>query len=96
MKVSRIFQQLYTKVVHPGRQQQLMEDVAKTLSTLKKEFLPAFFDNMVHLTVHLVEELFICSPMHTKWMYPYERYFKGLKGFVHNLAKPEGSIAQDY
>jgi len=29
-------------------------------------------------------------------MYPYERYFKALKGYVRNLAKPEGSIAQGY
>jgi len=50
----------------------------------------------VHLTVHLVEELFICGPVRTRWMYPYERYFKGLKGFVQNLAKLEGSIAQGY
>jgi hypothetical protein len=29
-------------------------------------------------------------------MYPYERYFKGLKTFVRNLAKPKGSMAQGY
>ena len=29
-------------------------------------------------------------------MYPYERYFKTVKGFVRNLAKPEGNIAQGY
>lgn len=51
---------------------------------------------MVHLTVHLVEELHVCGPIQTRWMYPYERYFKGLKGFVRNLAKPEGIIAQGY
>jgi hypothetical protein len=32
----------------------------------------------------------------TRWMYPYERYFKGLKSFVWNLAKPEGSMAHGY
>ena len=35
-------------------------------------------------------------PIHTQWMYPYECYFKTLKGYVRNLAKPEGSIAQGY
>jgi len=29
-------------------------------------------------------------------MYPYECHYKTLKGYVRNLAKPEGSIAQDY
>ena len=96
MRISRIFQRLSAKVVNPNTQEQLMEDVAETLSTMEKEFPPSFFDSMVHLTIHLVEELFICGPVHTRWMYPYERYFKGLKGFVRNLAKPEGSIAQGY
>ena len=55
-----------------------------------------FFYIMSHLPNHLVQELFICGPVHTRWMYPFERYFKTLKGFVRNLAKPEGSIAQGY
>ena len=96
MRVSRIFQRLCAKVVNPEGRQQLLDDAAETLSTLEKEFPPSFFDCMVHLTVHLVEELFICGPVHTRWMYPYERYFKGLKGFARNLAKPEESIAQGY
>jgi hypothetical protein len=48
------------------------------------------------MTIHLVEELFLCSPVHVQWMYPYERYYKILKSFVRNLGKPEGSIAKGY
>jgi len=69
-----------------------MEDVAETLSIMEKEFLPSFFDSMVPLTIHLVEELFICGPVYNRWMYLYKRYFEGLKQFVCNLAKPKGSI----
>jgi len=43
-----------------------------------------------------VEEIFICGPVHTRWMYPYECYFKALKGYMRNLTKPEVSIAQGY
>ena len=96
MRVSRIFQRICAKVVNPEGRQQLLDDAAETLSTLEREFPPSFFDSMVHLTIHLVEELYICGPVQTRWMYPYERYFKGLKSFVRNLAKPEGSIAQGY
>jgi len=63
---------------------------------LKKEMPPSFFDIMSYMPNHLVEEVFLCGPMYTRWMYPYERYFKSLKGFVRNLAKLEGSIAQGY
>ena len=38
----------------------------------------------------------MCRPVYTRWMYPYERYFKSLKGFIRNLAKPESSIARGY
>ena len=96
MRLSRVFQRLCLKVINPETRIQLMEDVAETVATLEREFPPSFFDIMVHLTLHLVEELYLCGPVHTRWMYPFERYFKGLKGFVRNLAKPEGSVTQGY
>jgi len=73
----------------------MMADSAETMCMMEME-MPPFFDIMSHLPNHLVEELFICSPIHTGWMYPYEHYFKTLKGYVRNYAKPEGSIAQGY
>jgi len=75
---------------------ELKADNAETMCLLEKEMPPSFFDIMSHLPNHLVEKLFLCGPVHTRWMYPYERYFKTLKGFVRNLAKTEGSIAQGY
>jgi hypothetical protein len=38
----------------------------------------ANFDVMTHLVVHLIKELDICGPIHTKWMHPIERYMKAL------------------
>nr|GEY45903.1 hypothetical protein [Tanacetum cinerariifolium] len=35
-------------------------------------------------------------PIRPRWMYPFERYMKKLKGYVRNKAKPEGSIAEGY
>jgi len=96
IRLCRLYRKLCAKVVDPANKEEMMCDAAEVLSCMEKDFPPSFFDIMVHLTVHLVEELFICGPFHTRWMYPYERYFKGLKGFVRNLAKPKGSIAQAY
>jgi len=93
MRLSRVFQRLCTKTINLATKIQQMEDVEETLSILEKELWPLFFDIMVHLAIHLVKELFICGPMCTRWMYPYEKYFKGLKGSVKNLAKVEGTIA---
>ena len=66
------------------------------LCMLEKEFPPSFFDIMSHLVLHLVEEVEICGHVHTRWMYPIERYLKTLKAYVRNRAKPEGSMAEDY
>ena len=96
MRVSRLFRRIFSKVVDRSQKQQMLEDVAETICTLEKEFPPSIFVLMVHLPIHLVEELFICGPVHTRSMYPIERFLKGLKGFVKNKSKPEGSMAYGY
>ena len=96
IRVSRVFRKLCAKIVDMEEQPQLTAECAETMCVVEKEMPPFFFDIMSHLPNHLVTELFICGPVHTRWMYPYERYFKTLKGYVRNLAKPEGCITQGY
>ncbi|GJW77052.1 hypothetical protein Tco_0138734 [Tanacetum coccineum] len=36
------------------------------------------------------------GPIRPRWMFPFERFMKKLKGYVRNKAKPEGSIAKGY
>ncbi len=57
---------------------------------------PSFFYLMIHLVLHLVDELDICGPVHSCWMYPIEQATKNLKGYIRNLCKPEGSVAKGY
>jgi hypothetical protein len=76
-------------MIDPNSHQDLLDDVVVTLATLDKEFPLAFFDIIIHLPRHLAEELFMCDPMHTRWMYPFKRYMKILKGHVRNLVRPE-------
>jgi hypothetical protein len=52
--------------------QVLKVKVVKIMSTLKKIFPPTSFDVMIHLVIHLVEELEVCGLVHTRWMYPME------------------------
>jgi hypothetical protein len=61
------------KVIDLNTMQVLKEDVIETVM-----FLLANFDVMTHLVVHLIKELDICGPIHTKWMHPIERYMKAL------------------
>ncbi|GKD63911.1 hypothetical protein Tco_1306019 [Tanacetum coccineum] len=55
-----------------------------------------FLDIMIHLVIHLPLEALEGRPIRPRWMFPFERYMKKLKGYVRNKAKPEGSIAEGY
>jgi hypothetical protein len=51
---------------------------------------------MTHLIVHLVKEINILSPVFLHNMFPFERFMGVLKKYVHQHARPEGSIAKGY
>jgi hypothetical protein len=74
----------------------LREDAAITMCMLEMTMPPSFFDIMVHLILHLMDELDMCGPIHTRWMYCVECLNKVLKGYVRNMAQPEASMAIGY
>jgi hypothetical protein len=51
---------------------------------------------MMHLLVHLIKEISILGPVFLHNMFPFERFIEVLKKYVHNRARPEGSIAKGY
>ena len=70
--------------------------VVEILCELERIYPPAVFDIMFHLPIHLPLESLEGGPIRFRWMYPFERYMKKLKGYVRNKAKPKGSIAEGY
>jgi hypothetical protein len=96
MKVSRVYWRLCAREIVIAERESDMMDVAEALCLLEKVFPPTFMDIMSHLMIHLVEELYICGPVHCRWMYPMERYMKTLKDYVRTYAKPEASMAKGY
>jgi hypothetical protein len=91
-----VYRNICAKVWDPIDLPTLREVVAIILNMLAWEFPRAFFDVMSHLTLHIVEELDICGPVHTRWMYPIERAMKVFKGYVRNRSRPEASMAEGY
>ena len=96
IRVCFFFNSLCSKVVNVAALDQLQADVVETVCSLEMYFLPAFFDVMVYLMVHLVREVKLCGPVYLRWMYPFERDMKKLKGYVRNRNRPEGCIAEAY
>ncbi|XP_040362226.1 uncharacterized protein LOC121049375 [Rosa chinensis] len=96
MRLCFFFNALCTKVVDVSKLDKLQSDLVLTMCELEKIFPPSFFNIMVHLTVHLVREVRLCGPVFYRWMYPFERFMKVLKGYVRNRFHPEGCIAESY
>ncbi|XP_070011494.1 uncharacterized protein [Nicotiana sylvestris] len=90
------FRELCSKTVRVDVLDRLVAQIPITLSKLEKIFLPAFFDIMVHLIIHLPQEAKIVGPVQYRWMYPIERFLRKLKCYVRNRCRPEGSIAEGY
>jgi hypothetical protein len=96
ISLRRVFNKICAKIIDPTTMQVLREEVAETIFSIEKVFPLAMFDVMTHLVVHLVDKLDICGLVHTRWMYPIERFMKVLKGYVRNMAWAKGSMVNGY
>ena len=67
------FRQICNKVLNPDELITLQGQIVHTLCHLEMIFPPSFFTVMVHLGVHLVDEVKYGGPVHYRWMYPIER-----------------------
>jgi hypothetical protein len=74
----------------------LQEEIVEILCELEIYFPPAFFDIMVHLLVHVVDDIIHLGPTFLHNMMPFERLNGVIKGFVRNRAHPDGSIAKGF
>jgi hypothetical protein len=72
MGLNRVFYNICAKIWDPASLPSLREDDIVTLSMIEWELSSAFFDVMTHLVLHVVEELAICGPVHSRSMYPIE------------------------
>ncbi|XP_022039410.1 uncharacterized protein LOC110942026 [Helianthus annuus] len=89
------FKSICSKEIRVEELDKLQEELCVTLCLLEKYFPPSFFDIMIHLTVHLTREVKLCGPICFRWMYPFERCMKVIKGHVRNKTYPEGCIAEE-
>ncbi|CAA7023826.1 unnamed protein product [Microthlaspi erraticum] len=95
-ELCHFFWEISSKVLDLNYLDKLQEHIALTLCHLEMVFPPSFFTVMVHLTIHLTEEVKLEGPIQFQWMYPVERMLGHLKTYVRNRAKPEGSICEQF
>jgi hypothetical protein len=96
MRISKVFRRICGSVWKSLEFDALQADVARSMTLLEIHFPPSFFDIMTHLLYYLVDELDMCGPVSTRWMYPIERHMKTLKHYVRNMATPEACMTEGY
>ena len=96
IRLCSFFHSLCQKVIDVDDLKILEFQIVETLCQLEKIFPPTFFDIMVHLPIHLPNEVRLGGPVNCRWMYSPERNMGRLKAYVRNKSRPEGSIAEGY
>ena len=96
VKLCAFLNAISQKVINPVTLPSLQKDVVQCLVSFELVFPPSFFNIMTHLIVHLVEEIHVLGPVFLHNMFPFERFMGVLKKYVHNRARPEGSISKGY
>jgi hypothetical protein len=95
-ELGNFFRQLCIKTLKNDVLTQMNEEIPVLLCKFEKIFPLALFDVMMHLPVHLPEEVLLRGPVQYGWKYPVERRLYTLKCFVRNRARLEGSIVEAY
>src|SRR4051812_15256088 len=96
VKLCTFLNAISQNIINPEDLPRLQNDVVQCLVSFELVFPPSFFNIMTHLLVHLVEEIAILGPVFLHNMFPFERFMGVLKKYVHNHARPEGSISKGY
>ncbi|KAL9673263.1 hypothetical protein QQ045_029517 [Rhodiola kirilowii] len=71
--LSRWFQKLCCRELQKDDVCRIRDDIAMILCKLEMIFPPAFFTIMVHLLIHLPDQVLLKGPVHYNWMFPIER-----------------------
>ena len=96
VKLCAFLNAISQKVIDPEILPRLQNDLVQCLISFELVFPPSFFNIMTHLIVHLVEENSMLGPIFLYNRFPFERFMGVLKKYVHNRARPEGSMSKGY
>ena len=88
------FYAISRKSISVKKLRRLQEEIIVIVNELEMYFPPAFFDVMVHLCVHIVDDIIDLGPSFLHNMMPFERMNGIIKGFVRNMSCADGSIVR--
>ncbi|KAL6138282.1 hypothetical protein ACLB2K_063565 [Fragaria x ananassa] len=83
--LSKFFQKICAKELNKSDVRSLQEDIVYIMCKLERIFPPTFFDIMIHIMIHLPEQVLLTSPA-----------TGGFQEEEQNKRFPEGSITSGY
>jgi hypothetical protein len=95
-ELSYLFRQLCAKEISRTVIDDLEKVAPVLICKLEKIFPPGFFTLMLHLIVHLPNEVRMGGPVHCHWCYLVEGNLKTLCKKYRNKAKIKASIAEAF
>ena len=63
---------------------------------MQKHLPSAFFNAHEHYLIHQVEEIELCGPVYSRFMWMVEKHLKFMKGLVREWAHNDGSMMEGY
>jgi hypothetical protein len=95
-KLSHFYRHLCAKEIKKGMIEKLEKEIPVLICNLEKIFPPGWFNPIQHLLVHLLYEAKLGGLQQYRWMYHIERALKNLRAMVHNKARVEGCITEEF
>ncbi|XP_049382842.1 uncharacterized protein LOC125847219 [Solanum stenotomum] len=94
IRLSSFFRRLCQKVITLEELDCLEVEIIETINQLERIFPPTFIDIMIHLPIHLANEVRLGGPVQNRWMYSTEREMGTFKSYIRNRRYPEGCIGE--
>ncbi|XP_062080195.1 uncharacterized protein LOC133784947 [Humulus lupulus] len=96
IELCQFFQKICAKTLQISDIEELRDGIVIILCKLEKIFPPSFFTIMVHLCVHLPDQVLLGGPVASRWMFGTERHMGLYKKYVRNMSRPDCSIAEAF
>ncbi|XP_062119146.1 uncharacterized protein LOC133832883 [Humulus lupulus] len=95
IELCQFFQKICAKTIQVDDITELKDGIVIIWCKLEKIFPPSFFNVMVHLCMHLPDQVLFGGSVASRWMFETERHM-GYKKYVRNMSRPDGSIAEAF
>ncbi|WMV20094.1 hypothetical protein MTR67_013479 [Solanum verrucosum] len=96
IRLGNFFKVISSKVIRRADLDTMQSEINEIICDIEKISPLSFFDIMVHLPIHLVNEIKLGGPTHLRWMYSTERNLCLFKGLVRNRFHLETSILEGF